>query len=192
MPKARSMERKNMWRREETQRVRVERIITGYVKYRHPEIYNKANEFYEHLDEQYPNKKDLRRTNEFEWLKQGTARTMKKFYTRKRKITDNMILHIPLMNQDEIATENTTQPTEIPACQHEIIVETTVESSSNQPEMTKETMVETSTSIPSTTADLPPISDEIIEEIMRGLREDPDIRNFFDDVDFEHDDCPLW
>ena len=100
-------------------------------------------------------------------------------------ITDNMLLQIPLIQQDERAEKTTTQPCETPVYQHEITVETTVEEeSSNQTGITKETTVET--------ADLPPINDEILEEVIRGLREDPDISTFFDDLDFQFDDCPLW
>ena len=179
------MELKNIYRREETRRVRVERIISGYVKHCHPEVYSKAHEFYQHLDAVYPDKKDLRRTNEFLALMQEPARPVRTRHTRKKTITDNMILQIPLIQQGERAEKTTTQPCETPAYQHEITVETTVEEeSSNQTEITKETTVET--------ADLPPINDEILEEIMRGLREDPDIQNFFDDLDFQFDDCPLW
>ena len=218
-----SMDRKNVYRREESQRVRTERVLTGYVKHRHPKIYDEAMGFYEHLNQIYPNKKDLRRSNEYEWLRNGTDKTMRKYYTRKRKITDNMVLNIPLMDESEIGTENTTQTDEIPTCQHEITAETTLESSSqyevaqaenttqtdeiptcqheitvettlessSQYEVTQETEVETSTTIPS--ADLlPPVSDEILEQIINGLREDPDINNFFEDIDFELDDCPLW
>ena len=80
-----SMERKNIWRREETQRVREERIITGYFKYIHPEIYSEAKDFFNQLNELYPGKKDLRRTNEFEWLKSGTDKKLKKFYPPPEK-----------------------------------------------------------------------------------------------------------
>ena len=216
MPKTLSMDRKNLYRREESQRVRIERIISGYVKYRHPKIYNEAYGFYEHLDRTYPEKKDLRRSNEYEWLKSGSFGTMRKYYRRgttnprKTKVTDNMVLEIPLMDETEITVETTVES----SSQSETTVEssnqseTTVESSS-QPETTvqssslsettvessslSETTVESSSlSIPSMTAELPPISDEMLEQIIGDLGEDPDIDNFFSDIDFELDDCPLW
>ena len=186
------MQRKNFWRREETARVRESRIITGYVKYKYPEVFSEAKEFYDELNELYPNKKDLRRTNEFEWLKTGTGTKQRKFYERKRKdqkkkkdVTDNMVLRIPLLNQQESATRTA-----------EIVQETAAETGTA--EMPQETTAGPGTEeteipvvIEPQEVTLPPISDEIIEDIMNGLREDPDIQNIFDYLDIEFDDCPL-
>ena len=193
-----SMDRKNVYRREESQRVRIERIVAGYVKHRYSKIYEEAYEFYQHLDKLYPNKKDLRRSNEYEWLKNGTAQTMKKFYKRKAK--DNMVLDIPLLNESEIGTINTTQVDEIPPIQQEIIVHTTQtdEIPPCQQEITAHNTQESSTqettiSMPSVSStDLLPVNDETLEEIISGLREDPNLNNIFDNLDFELDDCPLW
>ena len=203
MPKEPSMDRKNIYRRQESQRVRVDRIISGYVKHRHPEVFKEANDYYQWLNELYPEKKDLRRCNEFEILKHGTDSPIRKFYTTKKKIThatvspksnisDTMVLQIPLMKECDIVNQ-TIQTAETPTCANEITVETTVESetvvveSSSQPE----TVVETP--MPSISfTELPPVSDEMLEQIISGLREDPDICTFFDDIEFQLDDCPLW
>ena len=75
---------KNINRREETRRVRVERIISGYVKHCHPEVYSKAYEFYQHLNGIYPDKKDLRKTREFLMLIQEPARPARIPHTRKK------------------------------------------------------------------------------------------------------------
>ena len=186
------MQRKNFWRREESARVRESRIITGYVKYKHPEVFSEAKEFYDELNELYPNKKDLRRTNEFEWLKTGTGTKQRKFYERKRKdqkkkkdVTDNMMLRIPLLNQQETATRTA-----------EIVQETAAETgTAEMPQETTAGPGTEETEIPVVIEPqevmLPSISDEIIEDIMNGLREDPDIQNIFDDLDIEFDDCPL-
>ena len=83
---------------------------------------------------------------------------------------------------------------------------TTVESSlepevtqqaSTMPEVTQETVVETSTTPEaaqetSMALDLPIVSDEELNRIISDLREDPDISNIFDNIDFEEDNCPLW
>ena len=66
-----SMERKNIWRRMQTAKVRETRVITGYIEFKHPEVYKEAKEFYTELNNLYPGKKDLRKTNEFEWIKTG-------------------------------------------------------------------------------------------------------------------------
>ena len=226
MPKELSMERKNIYRREESQRVRVERIITGYVKYQHPEIFKEANDYYDLLNTLYPDKKDLRRCNEYELLKRETSRRMRKYYTKKpktadeksktadkkSKTADTMVLRIPLMDEATVSTTTqsaeipaytheatvstttTTQSAEIPAYTHKVTVETTTQSA-EIPAYTHEVTIETTTeelSTPSMTTDLAPVSDEVLNQIIEDLREDPDITNFFDNIDFELDDCPLW
>ena len=190
------MERKNIWRREETERVREGRIITGYVKYKYPEVFSEAKEFFDELNELYPRKKDLRRTNEFEWLKTGSGMKQRKFYQRrvkyqkkKKQVSDNMMLRIPLLDPQEIPQETSagTETDEIPQ-------ETSAGTETD--EIPQETSPGTETDeipivIEPQEVTLPPIPDEIIEDIMRGLREDPDIQNIFDEFDFDIDDCPL-
>ena len=189
-----SMERKNIWRREETQRVREERIITGYIKYRHPEIYSEGKDFFNQLNELYPKKKDLRRTNEFEWLKLGTDKKLKKFYPRQRKnqkkknkINDNMVLHIPLLAEHEIPQETAvgSEATQETAVGSEATQETAVGSKATQ-----ETSATQEIPIELQEVTLPFIRDDIIEDIMTGLRQDPDIQSIFDEFDFS-DDCRL-
>ena len=207
MPKNLLMDRKNIYRREESQRVRMERIIAGYVKYRHSNIYDEAKAFYHHLDELYPGKKDLRRSNEYEWLKNGSHETMKKYYPRKTtnprkaKITDNMVLQIPLMEITTLSDENLPYTNEITvetSSQSETMVEassqseTTVETSSQSETMVEASSQSETTVEASSLSTLPPISDELFEQIIQDLCEDPDISNFFNNVDFEIDDCPLW
>ena len=114
--------RKNRWRRQEFLKVREQRVITGYVQKKYPEVYKEAEKFYKFLNEKYPTKKDLRRTNEYEWIKTGiSGETTKKYYKRKgcpnvnkRTTTeehgDNMRLVIPLMTH---TTTETSQPTSV-------------------------------------------------------------------------------
>ena len=94
--------RKCRWRKQEAIRVRKNRVTQGYIEKKYPEIYQEALEFYRFLDEKYPGKKDLRRTNEFEWVKTGiSGQTARKYYTRKKTTTttttvdDRMELIIP-------------------------------------------------------------------------------------------------
>ena len=76
--------RKNRWRRAEAAKKREERVITGYVQMKHPEIYKEAAGFYNLLNEKYPSKLDLRKTNEYEALRMPVSgETIKKYYTRK-------------------------------------------------------------------------------------------------------------
>ena len=202
-----SMERKNIWRREESERVREGRIITGYVKYKYPEVFSEARDFYEELNHLYPGKKDLRRTNEFEWLKTGTGTKQRKFYQRRKKdqkkkkqTTDNMVLRIPLLGQAETSAgtaEVTRETAEAEVTRETAEAEVTRETAeaevtreTAEAEVTRETAeITQETEIPIVIepqeVTLPPIPDEILEDIMNGLREDPDIRDIFDEFDFE-------
>ena len=180
-------DRKLYWRRVEAARVRKQRIIAGYVKIRHAEIYKEASEFYETLHQKYPKKKDLRKTNEFEWLRDETTR---KFYTRKVKVsstnniqlvsekvsstnniqlvsekvssTDSMELIIPLMKLP-IQTRGETAETNVVVIDSSFDNEVVIDSSFDK--------------IPDTTLD----------EIIHGLREDPDLQSLFDDIDIDID-----
>ena len=180
MSKQRDREIENAQRREEAKRKRTERVVTGYVKICHPEIYAKAYEFYQHLDALYPGKRDLRKTTVFLSLKSEHTRSVNKpvkrvrvHHTAEKTTTDNMVLHIPLMQRKTTTVQETTEET--------ATVQETTEETVTVQETTEET-----------TTDLLPIDDNILEEIMADLREDPDIQRFFDDLDFQHDDCPLW
>ena len=188
MPKVYSNERKNVHRREETQRVRQERVITGYFKYRYPKVYAEAYEFYQHLDKTYPKKKDLRRTNEYSWVCNGSETTMKKYYPRKEEKMNKMVLEIPLISVDEIPEHHTVLESSM---QEETVVETIEPTVNDESSMQKEEPVldVVETGEPSA---LLPVNDETLEQIIGDLREDPDIANFFDEFDFEYDDCPLW
>ena len=208
--------KKNYWRRLEAHRVKEQRIVTGYVELKYPEVYKEAIDFYQFLSAKHPEKKDLRKTNEFEMLKQGIPeQTMKKYYKRKTKgpsnpsnevssKKDNMELIIPLM---KIPVQ--TQTAEIESSSGEILgnviepsgeipVQTQtveIESSSGEiPVQTQTVEIESSSGeipVQTQTAEIEPllgqIPDEVIEEIMSGLREDPDLQAMFEDIDIDID-----
>ena len=216
------VDRKNLWRRIEANKVREQRIITGYVSLKHPEVYKEAVEFYELLNEKYPGKKDLRKTNEYEWLKTGiSGESMKKFYSQRTKCPgikekvsskinkekvsskinkekvsskinkekvlskinntdDNMQLIIPLMKQHMTSTE---PPVEL---QTELIGNAATGQGETL-EINQDIMIEDAEIvIDSSLGDK--IPDNVIDEIMEGLRQDPDLYNLFDDLDIEIDD----
>ena len=207
------IDRKNLWRRIEANKVREQRIITGYVTLKYPEVYKEAVEFYELLNEKYPGKKDLRKTNEYEWLKSGIpGESMKKFYSRRTKCPgikekvsskinkekvsskinkekvsskinytdDNMQLIIPLMKQPITSTEPPVEP------QTELIGKAAIGQGETS-EINQDIMIEDAEIvIDSSLGDK--IPDNVIDEIMEGLRQDPDLHALFDDLDIEIDD----
>ena len=119
--------RKNQWRRAQNAKIREERVIAGYVEIKHPDIYNEAAGFYNMLNQKYPSKCDLRKTNEYECLKMPMAgEIIKKYYVRKsypnikktvdveihnpvKKYKDNLQLKIPLMSHNTAKTPVSTQ-----------------------------------------------------------------------------------
>ena len=159
--------RKNRWRRAQNAKIREERVIAGYVEIKHPNIYKEAAGFYNMLNQKYPSKCDLRKTNEYECLKMPMAgEIIKKYYVRKsypnikktvdvethnpiKNYNDNLQLKIPLMSHNTAKTAVSTQdPT----------VEFT-ETDTTQTLLNKE-----------------------IEKVMDQLREDPYIRDFFSNM----------
>ena len=203
--------RKNRWRRAEAVRIREQRIITGYVEIKYPDIYKEAAGFYNLLNKKYPSKNDLRKTNEFELLKMDIpGEITKKYYKRRKEYPsikksvaveshnprDNMQLIIPLMEHPTTSTEPSGQepPVETPVESQDIakaagsqvepadIVETV--------EMIQDTIIEEAEIIiDGTNSFQPTLNDEIpnkiIEEIMDGLSQDPDLQSFFADIDID-------
>ena len=200
------MTRKNIYRREESARVRVERVIAGYLEYKYPKIYEEAHDFYEHLNEIYPEKKDLRRSNEFEWIRNGAYGKMKKFYTKKKKAV-NMVLNIELMGKDTCGKSQETSVTLEASQETSMTLEAnqetsvTLEASQETSMLPLEASQETSTTPLEANQETSMLTlvDEEIQSIIDDLREDPNLSSFFDNLDaeldnldFELDNCPLW
>ena len=196
-------QRKNRWRKQEFERVRQQRVINGYIERKHPEIYKDAFDFYKFLDQKYPGKKDLRRTNEFEWIKTGiSGQTTRRFYTRKEKTTtttttivnDQMKLVIPLMTKTTTKAKSATsqpQADEQPPVETQPTVETQppVETLPND----EQTLLEPAEIVIDSTNTFEPtlneeIPDQIIKEIMSGLQNDPYLEDFFSTIDIEFDE----
>ena len=62
---------KNQLRRENRVQVRQALLISEYVQYKYPEVYEEAANFYNQVNAYYPLKHDLRRTDHFKALKLG-------------------------------------------------------------------------------------------------------------------------
>ena len=209
-------ERKNKYRKLEAERVRVERVICGYVKHRHPDIYSEGEEFYNSLNQLYPGKKDLRRCNEFERPKQGENISIKKYYIRKKPtiqhtVKDSMVLNIPLMDGtdidkaqtptvnetgqetvEEVALESSCQLQQVNQTIQETTEEVVLESSCQLQQVNQTIQETTEEAVVQASFTEPPLSEDIMELLIKGLREDPDICGLFDNIDFELDNCPLW
>ena len=157
-------DRKNEWRRAQAIKIREERIISGYVETKYPEIYAEAAAFYNVLNKKHPSKRDLRKTDDYHvWKASIKPKIVKpssgaKTYPNIKKATyvdiesssatkkygDNFQLKIPLMTYER------------------------------KPAKTPESCQETDV----TQAGL----DEEIEKIMAELRQDPCLGRFFSDL----------
>ena len=192
--------RKNRWRRAEAVRIREQRIISGYAEIKYPDIYKEAAGFYNLLNKKYPSKNDLRKTNEFELLKMDMpGEITKKYYKRRKEYPsikksvaveshnprDNMQLIIPLMEHPNTSTKPSGQepPVETPVGSQDI-----AKAAGSQDTIIEEAEI----IIDGTNSFQPTLNDEIpnkiIEEIMNGLSQDPDLQSFFADIDIDIDE----
>ena len=89
-----------------------DRLITAYIKKKHPEVYEEAHQYYEALNMKYPSKRDLTKTGEFLQFATGYS-TFIEYYnrprvtdhkTKKHTVDDNMALRIPLMDSEDVNT----------------------------------------------------------------------------------------
>ena len=80
--------------RKRKQQTRQERLMVGYINVKYPLIYKEAKEFYNKVNNLYPDEHDLLKTARFKELQHGT-------------IKDNMLLRIPLTNLQTNKPEET-------------------------------------------------------------------------------------
>ena len=209
-------------RKYEAEKFRKDRLICDYIRVRHPDIYSEAENVYNYLREKYPEKKDLRKLNEFESIsKQDMDIPIKKYYIRKTKhyvpkersvpkdnmhltepmlpkydmlLTDpkdDMVLTIPLMSTNDLEevllgqlSQNKTtvvmeQSTQTWQNETAVVMEQSTQPSKNETAVVTEPLE-------------PPLTDAMMADLINDLKEDPDICTFFENIEFELDDCPLW
>ena len=113
MNRKRSLETEKLLRRADIKRKRVERVVSGYLCYMHPEIYAEALEYYNRLDAIHPNKKDLRKTPQFLALQHLTTHHKPVEKTKVQQVTekilrDSFVLEIPLMKRKTAVRQTST------------------------------------------------------------------------------------
>ena len=110
------------WRRARAAKVREDRIISVYLKEKHPGIYNDAASFYNELNRKYPNKYDLRKVKEFKALLTGNppepqGKRREKTFPNipvQSTITDNLELRIPLLSVQSTVQSPPATPVQSP------------------------------------------------------------------------------
>ena len=110
-------ERKKQTRKTLCQANRQDRLISGYVKFKYPEVYAEALACYQSLDALYPNKRDLSKTIEYIQLTTGAVSYTQYYNDRKaqkkqqekpsKTTTTDMALRIELLSPETVASQAT-------------------------------------------------------------------------------------
>ena len=115
-------DKKNYARRQHRQEARQALFIKDYVKEKYHDVYEEASAFYNYVNNMYPTKPDIRRTEEFKALRLGftfVAKNKNKVLTKPlqvyKSITDlseqNFIIHCYPTTKTQQPTTETQQPT---------------------------------------------------------------------------------
>ena len=121
-------ERKRITRKELSKTNRHDRLLANYVKFKYPDVYEDAEACYQQLNAKYPDKRDLSKTLEYVQLTTGATsytqyynyRKLEKKTQEKSKTasktttttgkhvntdnTDSMVLQIPLLSPETVAS----------------------------------------------------------------------------------------
>ena len=190
------------------------KFISGYIKAKYHDIYTEAYQAYWRVREKNPARKDMTKTVDF--LKMTTPYTSYPVYyysrrketgknkgdtpPKKTRNTYDIVLNIPLISANEIATRNDeTQPPDSheiptrndetqPPDSHEIAIrndETQPPDSHEIPTRNDETQPPDSHEIATRNDETQPlvISGTVYEDLLQEINQDPDLYRIFNDMD---------
>ena len=226
-------DKKNLLRRQFRQEARAAIFINEYVKAKHEEIYEEAAAFYNYVNTIYPQKSDLRKTQEFKAMKLGSTFVVKQ---KNNVVKDLRQVYLPITttNQENFTViaykdpqADTVPVTTFPSTteQADTVPVTTFPSTTEQadtvpgkdkpekimqlriPLMSSHVMTATVKTVtqeileenPLSTVcnellppDIQPSLDEEIPEeaynqILAGLRQDPDLCKLMEEIEQDHD-----
>ena len=212
------LDKKNLARRQYSQEARSAIFIKEYIHVKHQEIYQEAVAFYNHVNNLYPQKGDLRKTQEFKAMKLGMT-----FVAKQRKNLRQMYLPIPTTDEHIFTVISTTDSTTEQAETFPSTADSTTEQTETFPS-TADSTTEQGETFPSTTEpkimqlriplmspheittttvleenplttlcdELQPtleeeIPEEVYNEILAGLRQDPDLSKLMEEIEKDHD-----
>ena len=101
------LDKKNLLRRKHTQEGRAAIFINEYIKEKHRETYEEAVTFYNYVNELYPQKGDLRKTEEFKAMRNGMM-----FVAKRPNIVKQTYTSIPTTGEHEITIVATHEQSE--------------------------------------------------------------------------------
>ena len=91
-------DKKNLLRRQFRQEARAAIFINEYVKAKHEEIYEEAAAFYNYVNTIYPQKSDLRKTQEFKAMKLGSTFVVKQ---KNNVVKDLRQVYLPISTTNQ-------------------------------------------------------------------------------------------
>ena len=91
-------DKKNLLRRQFRQEARAAIFINEYVKAKHEEIYEEAAAFYNYVNTIYPQKSDLRKTQEFKAMKLGSTFVVKQ---KNNVVKDLRQVYLPITTTNQ-------------------------------------------------------------------------------------------
>ena len=192
------------WRRARTATVREERTITAYIRAKYPKIYCEAANFYNALNERHPHKADLRKLPEFHALTLDIPSKKTKKYATKEypyipegftnqenteqtkenpNMTDNMQLRIELLQMQASKVQESAEDTTTPQASE---VQESAEDTTT-PQASEDTTTPQASEVqePASYLELGEIDYDTIDKIVRDLQNDPEILNFFEDIEID-------
>ena len=205
MGRERDPERRKQLRKNRQNVKRQNSLITDYIEHKYANIYAEAFEFYKNLDDKYPDKTDLRKTEEYKFWKFGSVHlTSQPQEQEPKEYTDNLQLNIPikryrtvkqgqsvttqtLSTQEQSSTAITTQTL---STQEQSSTAITTQTLSTQEQSS--TIQTPQTPQPTLLEELP---HDLVQEMINELKEDPHMMNMFDTIegqlDFEELDIEI-
>ena len=180
-------------------------LITDYIEHKYANIYAEAFEFYKNLDDKYPDKTDLRKTEEYKFWKFGSVHlTSQPQEQEPKEYTDNLQLNIPIkryrtVKQGQSVTTQTLSTQEQPSTA--ITTQTLSTQKQSSTAITTQTLStqEQSSTIQTPQTPQPTLLEELphdlVQEMINELKEDPHMMNMFDTIegqlDFEELDIEI-
>ena len=123
---------------------RHDRLVSAYLKKKYPKEYKEASQYYDQLNDKYPHKRDLTKTDEFLFLSTGYTSFYQKYRAQQEcqkktgddnQTNDTMALKIPLMEKSDVEIAVISQKIDDSLLIPEDIYKNLLESITKDPEM---------------------------------------------------------
>ena len=172
-------DKKNYLRRQYRQQARAALFIQEYIEHKYPEIYEESVAFYNHVNSIYPEKKDLRKTEQFKALKLGftfvakqgdnVVKNPRQVYQPISALNQQNFTIVCYKDQQTITEQTTTEQTitEQTTTEQTITEQTTTEQTITEQTTTEQTITEQTITEQTTTEQTTTEQTEKAEKIMQ-------------------------